>query len=652
MLLMLFVRWFQKDVSSGDEREIPLVRFMPRDNPRGRQQRIGNLTESSERQGPLFPNLTEYLKAWSLRFAITGGLVTGTLILSLLGSVTGLGLAFDEATVSYARSGTRTFVGSDVETTLSTGFEDVEELFKVARSDPIPSSSLTSSIDSPGKVSTSMQAPNEHSKHVIQSSHELPTPFPSEPFYEPAGCKEPTGGKVELQGEQWHIDSRTLWMLSQAAELFDAELDLTELALEKESLLSGFISLRLGIDGNALTIPMTRPGSRHVLYDEVDPLVTALRVAGFAAWFRDAEKPEEIHIYAIPIGDPNLSREEAALVEGEFGYFKGYGGIVNGEPQKDPHGGPIVCQWMVDAGYEIDQSRANGGRVGSPTGDWRERLRVAAQRYITTSDRQTFTLAKQLGYLGGLYEDPSNMCGPLTASILLEADLIPASVGPLRNPKSFWLANPALNGRPWSFFSLEEYELFSSPMRLDFFDFGDRPLCPGDTVFTYAGNGEFSHVFVVTEVDAQGRAYSVTNYSQKDGSFLVERLMLYDPTNPDVGVFNAEWSNDVVRGRTGLGGFEVLRRRGTCMPPGSPLDYAVRPGDTYANLAARFNTSVAEIFHENQISDETYKLEVGQRIWIPANTLDLHNSMETETWLHEGANECEDLLGVGCFKQP
>lgn len=241
------------------------------------------------------------------------------------------------------------------------------------------------------------------------------------------------------------------------------------------------------------------------------------------------------------------------------------------------------------------------------------------------------------------------MCGPLAASILLEADLIPASVGPLRDPKSFWLANPAINGRPWTFFSSDEYELFRFPIRLDYFDFNAWPLCTGDTVFTYAGIGEFSHVFVVTEVDTRGRAYSVTNYSQEDGGFLVERLMLYDPANPKEGVFNDEWSNDASRGRTGLGGFEVLRRTGSCFQPGTQLKYSVRPGDTLSTLASRFHTSVPAILDANQYSTEAMKLEVGQEIWILVNTMDERTSTEEESVLNERASECEDPLKIDCL---
>ena len=83
----------------------------------------------------------------------------------------------------------------------------------------------------------------------------------------------------------------------------------------------------------------------------------ALRAAGFAAWLRDygeLSPDSPYHIHAIAIGDQELSQAAQDQLTGPFGYFRGYTGVPvqNGVPAPDRHGGPVLCQWMLDAGYQ------------------------------------------------------------------------------------------------------------------------------------------------------------------------------------------------------------------------------------------------------------------------------------------------------------
>jgi hypothetical protein len=67
-----------------------------------------------------------------------------------------------------------------------------------------------------------------------------------------------------------------------------------------------------------------------VLEDDIEPLIHALRVAGFAAGLRtygDLELDSQIHNHAIAIGDPDLSSFAADQLTGEFGNFRGLDGI-------------------------------------------------------------------------------------------------------------------------------------------------------------------------------------------------------------------------------------------------------------------------------------------------------------------------------------
>jgi hypothetical protein len=99
-----------------------------------------------------------------------------------------------------------------------------------------------------------------------------------------------------------------------------------------------------------------RKGTYTVLWDDVDPLIHALRAAGFAAWLRsygELYPDSPIHIHAVAIGDQELSQAARDQLTGKFGYFRGYSGvpIPDGPPAPDRYGGPILCQWMIDLGY-------------------------------------------------------------------------------------------------------------------------------------------------------------------------------------------------------------------------------------------------------------------------------------------------------------
>ena len=48
-------------------------------------------------------------------------------------------------------------------------------------------------------------------------------------------------------------------------------------------------------------------------------------------------------------------RHAATQLTVEAGYFRGYSGLpvaMYGTPTSDRYGGPILCQWMLDLGYQ------------------------------------------------------------------------------------------------------------------------------------------------------------------------------------------------------------------------------------------------------------------------------------------------------------
>ncbi|OGO12905.1 MAG: hypothetical protein A2Z66_03550 [Chloroflexi bacterium RBG_13_66_10] len=92
----------------------------------------------------------------------------------------------------------------------------------------------------------------------------------------------------------------------------------------------------------------------RVLTEEIDPILRALRRAGFAAWLREQGElypGSPIHIHAIAIGDAELSPAAARQLMGPEGYFRGYDGIPVDPPLPDRYGGPDLCPWMLELGY-------------------------------------------------------------------------------------------------------------------------------------------------------------------------------------------------------------------------------------------------------------------------------------------------------------
>lgn len=450
-----------------------------------------------------------------------------------------------------------------------------------------------------------------------------PTPHPAV-FVEPAGCKRPPDDYERVRVNDGWLNVRTLAMLEHAASLYDGVIDVADSAVTQGSYSdNGPASFGTHLGGGAVDISVIQPDGYGVLYEEIDPLIRALRASGFAAWLRDWDElflGSGIHIHAIAIGDEELSQAAREQLDGTFGYFRGYSGLPteDGEPRPDRHGGPIVCGWMVEMGFE--DLRRPELQTPEARGDWVARLREVADQYLTDDPDETTSIAHTLNYVGNGYEDPSNMCGPLAAAILREAGLLPKTTGPLQKLKSFWLAQGIRKDEsPWRFFPKQEYQLFSYDTPINLFDFTAWPLVPGDIVYTYAGVGEYEHIFVVTEVRNDGRAYSVTNQEQPDGDFLIEKVLLYDPQDPTAGAFRDAWIRDSWGvGRTGLGGFDVLRHRALSQPPGSLVSYTIKPGDTLQTIAGRWN-SAADVMLEVNDLDPAQPLSIGQSILVPVN---------------------------------
>jgi hypothetical protein len=181
-----------------------------------------------------------------------------------------------------------------------------------------------------------------------------PTPTVSP---EPIGCRRPSDDYSLTKVNGRLVNQRTLEMLEYAAELYQGEIDITGYAVTQGSYTDQVAaSFGTHAGGGAVDLSVMRQGTYTVLYDEIEPLISALRQAGFAAWLRDLDElypGSPIHIHAIAIGDLHLSTAARNQLVGPYGYFRGYSGVPqsNQVPIPDRHGGPLICLWMLEEGY-------------------------------------------------------------------------------------------------------------------------------------------------------------------------------------------------------------------------------------------------------------------------------------------------------------
>ena len=176
---------------------------------------------------------------------------------------------------------------------------------------------------------------------------------------EPQGCLKPPDDYTRVEVNGWTINQRTMAMLAHAQQLYGGELEISGHAITQGSYHdNGAASFGTHLGGGAVDLSVLRRGTYSVLWDDIEPLLRALRAAGFAAWLREygelySDSP--LHIHAIAIGDRELSPAAEEQLTGEAGYFRGYSGLpvaMYGAPAPDRYGGPILCQWMIDLGYQ------------------------------------------------------------------------------------------------------------------------------------------------------------------------------------------------------------------------------------------------------------------------------------------------------------
>jgi hypothetical protein len=183
-------------------------------------------------------------------------------------------------------------------------------------------------------------------------------PFTPRRTPEPVGCKEPLSDYKIVTVNGYLLNQRTLDMLKYAATLYHGEIDIAMDAITQGSFHdNGAASFGTHLGGGAIDLSVMRPGTYTILYDDIEPLIQALRTAGFAAWLRKSNEiypGSAIHIHAIAVGDKQLSEPAVQQLIGATGYFRGGTGLPEStsKPSPDRHGGPIICNWMINLGYK------------------------------------------------------------------------------------------------------------------------------------------------------------------------------------------------------------------------------------------------------------------------------------------------------------
>lgn len=200
-----------------------------------------------------------------------------------------------------------------------------------------------------------------------------------------------------------------------------------------------------------------------------------------------------------------------------------------------------------------------------------EKLWQASLDFLAFTPEDADQVARRIDFASGPHESADNACGPLTVAILKAGGYLPEDA----SEHDMWLLcpreeNPECHGMETlqrMFFPVDDYDYIWVEESVGTYDWEENPLEPGDWLYLFVMKGisnyrGFDHMIVVTRVDENGAAYSVTNIDYGEG-FVITEALLYDPDNPGEGLFY-DLTNDHLRkelGMTGTAGFLLIRAK-------------------------------------------------------------------------------------------
>ena len=172
------------------------------------------------------------------------------------------------------------------------------------------------------------------------------------------GCLRPPDDHSCLLINGHWLSQRTLFKLQHVYNLYGGAIDITERAITQGHY-NDLEPLSFGTHtgGGVVDISVIDATTWKVLYEEIELLILAIRRAGFAAWLRDFDELNPgypIHIHAVAVGDRDLSKAAQEQLTGQYGYFRGYSGLLqeSGNPVASTIGELIICSWMLELGYQ------------------------------------------------------------------------------------------------------------------------------------------------------------------------------------------------------------------------------------------------------------------------------------------------------------
>jgi hypothetical protein len=231
---------------------------------------------------------------------------------------------------------------------------------------PIVTAPVRSPVSAPSPLIIPSHTATPHripTSTLIPSPTSMPRPVPTAtlritPTSGSQPCQQPPDDYRRVKIGEHIVNARTWWMLNLAKSLYTGRGN--PLAIVQGSYVDNLLeSFGTHAGGGAVDISVRVKASPSLVLsnEEMAQLVAALRQAGFAAWARlpgDLNPPAPLHIHAIAVGDRELSDAARRQLDGPEGYFRGLNGVPpeHGGSQPDRYGGPVVCGWMLEAGYE------------------------------------------------------------------------------------------------------------------------------------------------------------------------------------------------------------------------------------------------------------------------------------------------------------
>ncbi len=174
----------------------------------------------------------------------------------------------------------------------------------------------------------------------------------------PIGCLHAPDDCSRLHITGHRISQRTLFMLQHAYDLYAGVIHIKEQAITQGHY-NDLEPLSFGTHsgGGVVDISVIDRSIWILLYKEIEPLILAMRMAGFAAWLRDFDElsPESpVHFHAVAVGDRELSTAAMEQLSGRYGYFCGFNDLPqkSGNPVASANGELIICPWMLELGYQ------------------------------------------------------------------------------------------------------------------------------------------------------------------------------------------------------------------------------------------------------------------------------------------------------------